>query len=420
MLKVNIAATKYFLALIALINYMGLGLVITIFPNLILSNQEKLFTSHWALTNLYTLLGLFLAIYPLGQFIGSGILGQISDHYGRKKILSITLIGNTCGFLLSAYAIYILSPTLLFISRAISGFFAGNISVIQASMSDISNPRTKTKNLAMIQISLGLAWVMGPPIGGWLTNLSMGQLSGFIFPFFFIGVLLLILAIMNIIFFKETNTQIKSLQHPNKINFIDTKHLITVFIEKKYRNYFYIWVIFVAGWWLFEAFLPAFLQQFLSLSMLQIGNFLAIMGIGYVLVEYVLVIPISKNISPENMVRYSIIFIGLSILSMPFTHSFVLFCIEMSIFIIAIGFALPGLNSSISNLAPPSEQGKIMGSISSTQALSTVIILIIGGYLGHFSYITNVVVSSVLFLASGLMFILINKKKNGIALAKDF
>lgn len=397
----NQSVTVWYLVLVALIDFMGLGVVVTVFPHLLLENATGIFPSDWTYNYRLTLLGIFLAIYPLGQFFGAAILGRLSDIHGRKKIMLITLLGTIIAFLASGYAIYIGSALLLFISRAFSGLCAGNIAVAQASMSDISTKATKTKNLTLIQIALGLAWVIGPPSGGWLTNVSIAGLTGFITPFLFIAILLIILLLYTLFGYQET---LKS-RSKDKVNFLSgLKQIGEAYSHPTFRIAFVIWSVFVAGWWLFEAFLPAYLLHIFKFSSGEIGTFLASMGATYALFQYLVVRPISKKVRPENMVRYSLVLSGISVIAITFVHSVVLLHIFITLFVTSMGFALPGLITSISNLAPEHQQGKIMGTISSVQALATVLVMAIGGYLDSVNIVVTVIGGGLLLLISWVLF----------------
>lgn len=116
----------------------------------------------------------------------------------------ITVAGTAVAFAASAYAVVEASAGLLLISRLLAGIMAGNVAIAQASMADISAPGNKTKNLTMIQTALGPAWVIGPPAGGWLTNFSLGQFSGYMTPFVIMAAIFTLLFIYTLVAYPDT------------------------------------------------------------------------------------------------------------------------------------------------------------------------------------------------------------------------
>jgi DHA1 family tetracycline resistance protein-like MFS transporter len=393
--------TISYLVLIALFDFMGLGMVVTIFPSLLLNNSTGILSGTLTPGPRLTLLGIYLAIYPLGQFFGAAILGKLSDIHGRKKLMLMTLAGTFIGFSLSGLSIIINSAVLLLISRLLAGIFAGNVAIAQASMADISNEQTKSKNLILIQTVLGLAWVIGPALGGWLSAFSIAGLSGFVTPFFFMSFLLAVAICYTIFGYEETlpNPKIEKIQI-----FAGLRHIQEAYSHPKLRLAFAIWTVFVAGWWLFEAFLPTYLLNVFYFSPARIGTFLASMGATYAIFQYLVVQRVAKKVTPEAMVRNSLVLSALSVIAIVFVKNTVQLHIVITLFVTSMGFALPGLITSISNLASQEDQGQIMGSISSVQALSTVLMMMVGGYLDTADITVTVVGGGGLLLLSWAMF----------------
>ncbi len=378
----------------------GWGLLLQSFHTCLKGN---LLPQYWGHNARLTLLGIFLAIYPLGQFFGAAILGKLSDIYGRKKLMIFTLIGTFCAFMCSGVAVVVGSPVILLLSRAVAGIFAGNVAIAQASMSDISHDNEKTKNLTLIQIALGLAWVFGPPLGGWVSEISLFNQSGFATPFWLMALLLLLIIIYTVFFYKETLVNFNKNEKVHPLS--GMAQIAESFTNKDLRLPFLVWTIFVAGWWLFEAFLPVYLLKRFNFSSGDIGNFLASMGATYALFQYLVVNKVAKRIKPETMVKSSLLISALSVIGLTFVHNTLQLHIVITLFVTSMGFALPGLITSISNLASKEHQGKIMGNISSTQAFATVLMMMIGGYLDNYSMTITIIGGGALLFISWLIFI---------------
>ncbi len=114
-------------------------------------------------------IGLLGAMYPIFQFIGAPILGRLSDRYGRKPILILSIAGTVIGFIVLATA---QSLWILFISRAFDGLTGGNISVAQAYIADVTPPEERGKALGLIGAAFGIGFILGPISGGLLSGIS--------------------------------------------------------------------------------------------------------------------------------------------------------------------------------------------------------------------------------------------------------
>ncbi len=115
--------------------------------------------------------GLLLAIYPLAQFFGAPILGRLSDRFGRKPVLLVSIFGTMCGFIVLGGAMLgAASITVLYFSRFVDGITGGNISVAQAYIADITDAESRGKALGMIGAAFGLGFIIGPATGGLLSS----------------------------------------------------------------------------------------------------------------------------------------------------------------------------------------------------------------------------------------------------------
>ena len=129
------------------------------------------------------MVGLLASVYALAQLIGAPVLGRLSDRYGRRPILLVSIVGTFIGFLLLGLA----EPMgklitgnsalqdevvigILFLSRIIDGLTGGNISVAQAYITDVTDEKNRAKGLGLIGAAFGLGFILGPAIGGLLSR----------------------------------------------------------------------------------------------------------------------------------------------------------------------------------------------------------------------------------------------------------
>lgn len=135
---------------IVLVDLMGLSIIIPLLP---------LFAARFGATPF--LIGILQATYPLMQFLGTPILGRLSDRFGRKPILLFSQLGTLAGFVLLGFADML---WLLFLSRIIDGLSGANLSTAQAAIADSTTEKTRTQGLGLIGAAFGVGFILGPII----------------------------------------------------------------------------------------------------------------------------------------------------------------------------------------------------------------------------------------------------------------
>jgi DHA1 family tetracycline resistance protein-like MFS transporter len=145
-----------------LLDAIGLGLLIPVLPDVM-----RRFVSDPVTVSQY--FGYFIGIYALMQFFAAPVLGTLSDKYGRRPILLVSLLGAGIDYLFMAFA-----PTLflLFIGRMISGLTSASMTVASSYIVDVSNKKNRAANFGMIGAGWGIGFILGPLLGGLLGSLG--------------------------------------------------------------------------------------------------------------------------------------------------------------------------------------------------------------------------------------------------------
>ena len=153
-----------FIFVTLVLDVLGIGLIIPITPRLIEwfqhSNVEEASRTY----------GLLVALYSLMQFIGAPVLGSLSDRFGRRPVILLSLLGSGLDYFLLAYA-----PSLswFFVGRIISGLTGANFSAASAYIADVSPPEKRAANFGLIGAAFGLGFILGPALGGLLGNIGL-------------------------------------------------------------------------------------------------------------------------------------------------------------------------------------------------------------------------------------------------------
>ena len=152
-----------FIFVTVLLDILSIGIIIPVLPNLV-----KSFT-HGNAGSAADYVGLFGAVWALMQFVFSPVQGALSDHFGRRPVLLISIFGLAADYVLMA-----LSPNLawLFVGRLISGITAASFSTANAYVADITAPKDRAASFGLLGTAFGIGFIIGPSVGGVLGQVD--------------------------------------------------------------------------------------------------------------------------------------------------------------------------------------------------------------------------------------------------------
>ncbi|RXK18655.1 MFS transporter [Macrococcus sp. DPC7161] len=192
--------------------YFGFSIVIPVIPALVHNLHLNAFH-----------MGLLLSSYSIVSFIVAPFWGTMSDRYGRKKVLTIGLIGFTLSFIL--FGLFIDNIAMLYTARIIGGLFSGACFSTTTSMaSDMTTEEERNKYLGLLGMMIGFGFIFGPAVGGILSSVS------YQIPYFATAFILTIIAILSQLLLQETHTS-PSETHEEKVSFKMTKPLLLLLIS---------------------------------------------------------------------------------------------------------------------------------------------------------------------------------------------
>ena len=403
------------------LDLLGFGILIPVFPLLISPGSPFRVTPEtWSFTEGLIMLGWLQAAYPLASFIAAPILGQLSDRFGRRPVLALSIFGTALGYMLFAVGISTASIPLLFAARALDGFTGGNIAVAQAAIGDISDDSNRARNFGLIGAAFGLGFIIGPYLGGKLSspNTSFYGLFdtpswfGATTPFWFAAILSLTNCALILGAFPETLRE-KSAQ--TKLNVMrSVQNVITGFSSDRLRVVLASAFLWNAGFTFFTTFFGVYLRNEFGYSASQTGDYFAIVGLFIAISQAVLVGRVAKSFSDYKVLRFS--FFGLASMMLlyfvtPTSTTFWIYAI-IPFFTASNGLSIANVSSLVSRSALPGQQGQALGVLSSVQNLAQVPASILVGYIT--SGITSsqpLLVSTICIASAGVVFTLFFRPK---------
>ena len=349
-------AGMLFIFITLLVDVIGLGIIIPVLPNLIqnLTGTDESGAAVWG--------GWLVGLYALMQFFFAPIMGALSDAYGRRPIILLSLLGLGLDYLLMAFA-----PNMiwLFVGRAVSGIMGASFSVAQAYIADISAPEKRAQNFGMMGAAFGLGFILGPVIGGILGNLEPH------YPFVAAAILSLLNLAYGFFILPEShpkeNRRPFELKRANPFSSLKnlSKHsgLIGLFIA-----FFFLYLagFSVQSTW---SFFGKFAFQW---NADDIGYSLGAVGVLVSLVQGGLIRYTSKSLGDKKSILIGMIFSTVGL----FLFSFATSGWMMYLFLVPYclgGLATPALQSIISKQVPLNEQGEMQGTLSSLISITSFI-----------------------------------------------
>ncbi|MDQ5885770.1 MAG: transporter, family, tetracycline resistance protein [Patescibacteria group bacterium] len=388
------------------LDVLGIGILIPVLPQLMFT---IFIPQGFSYNEALILLGWLTGIYPLMQFLATPILGQLSDRFGRRKVLAVSLAGTALGYALFAVAIVTKNIPLLFIARAFDGVTGGNISVARAVVADVSPPKHRTRNFGFIGACFGLGFVMGPYLG---ARLAAGGVSFFgLFntpswfstatPFWFTAILSTINVLLLLAFLPETHKHINA-----KLKLTWNKSLQNIksaATSPGLRVVFGSSFLYWGGFTFFTTFFQIYLIQKLGFKQSNVGDFFAYIGIWIVISQAVFT-PLLLRYKNSTILRFSILGTGFALLATLFPNNTAQLLMVAPFIAIFNGLTIANSTALVSKSVGPEIQGEVLGIDSSIQALAQSVPAIISGYIATLGINVPVLVGASVILTGGIMF----------------
>ncbi len=355
--------------LIVLVDVLGLTIILPLLP----FYSESLGATPFVV-------GMIVAVYGLCQFIAGPILGQMSDKVGRKKILVFSQIGTCIGFIILAFSN---SLFWIFLARIIDGLTAGNISVAQAYISDVTTPENRTKAFGMLGSAFSLGFIIGPALSGLLAKYGPHypiMLAAFL-SFISIMATLTILPNTEILASSEPRNKFAA---KNIHKYLNTKEVAPLLLQ--FFAFIFSFSFFMSGFAMFCG--EKFFFEGKHFGAEQVGWIFTFIGCLSLIVQLGLL----KRLS-DFMGEKKLIFCGFIAMSLGYffvgeisTLPFLLAALVLNTF--GSSVLRPSITSQITKNVPRHQQGAILGVTQSLQSFSQIVAPLIGGYLigtGHLS-----------------------------------
>jgi len=375
------------------VDNLGATIVFPIFAPLFLEPEKGLLGASVSLTYKTVMLGIFLGIFPFVQFFLAPILGEYADHHGRKRALLLTTFLTFLGYTLSAWSIHHHSLFWIFVSRVVMGVGAGNLSICLSSLSDLSpSPKKKVRYYSYGSAIAGLTFILGPFVGGKLSDPNVNPLFDSSFPMLIGG----LLALFNVLFILFGFSETIKVLSKTKFDFVKGIHNIQMALRTPtIKNLYTIYFFYLFSWNIIFLFVPAFIVQEFHLSNSMIGDICAIMGVCWIIGTGLIHRLLYKLFHPKWVLALTFILYAGLVVFVPYPYHLRYFILLLGICTVLSGLVWPLCTGAISNAAPPQIQGKVLGLSQSMLSLTMMLSALIGGLFLHAHTLIPFVISAV-------------------------
>ena len=319
-----------------------------------------------------TVTGLLIASYAVMQLIGAPILGRLSDRFGRRPILLISVLGTFIGFLLLGFANAL---WILFASRIIDGLTGGNLSIAQAYISDVTDEKNRSKGLGMIGAAFGLGFIIGPVTGGLLSQ------WGYAVPAFAAAAISLINLILIYAWLPESLTQEKRSQMTEKRPAVTLQALLVAFKRPFTGSLLITRFFFGLAFAIFQTIFSLYALAKFNLTARDTGFILTYVGILSVVVQGFLVGRLTGWFREDVLIVASVVLMGISLLGWALTPSVFWLYVVMTPTALAGGLLNTLLSSTLTKAVAPQEIGGILGLSTAVESSTRIFAPILGGIL---------------------------------------
>ena len=317
-------------------------------------------------------IGLIVSVFSICQLFASPVTGKLSDHFGRKPLFILSQISTFIGFIFLGFATTVI---LLIVARLIDGLLGSNMTVSQAYISDITEPRHRTRVYGYSSGVFGAGLIFGPFIGGILSTINYSV------PMFFAAAITLISIALVILFLPETvpkKTEKISLSFNDVIPVNDVKHFVST---HHIRNILLMFFIYNLGFFLFISNISLLAEAQFHATADQVSFYMVWIGLIRVGIQTVLIARILRFFGEGRALVTGVFSMIVSMVAVALSAEYLFVFVPLIFLAYGTGVGRPLLTSRLTNSVTQKETGSILGVNNSLTSVAQIITPIVGGFI---------------------------------------
>jgi DHA1 family tetracycline resistance protein-like MFS transporter len=374
--------------LIVAVDVLGLTIMIPLLP----FYAEKMGASA-------TQVGWLIGVYAACQLVSGPLLGRLSDRTGRKPLLLVSQAGTLLGFLILAFAP---SLSIVFLSRVIDGATAGNLSLAQAYISDVTRPEERAKSFGIIGIAFGLGFLVGPAISGFLAKFDYRD------PIFAAAALSATSILATYLLLPAVETRGEPVQGPGgrRLSILQWSEYARYFREPLLASRLFEFFAFAFSFAMFTAGFPLFAERRLTyhgapFGPEQVGYAWAYAGFLGIFLQGPALGKLVRRFGESKLNRIGFAAYAAGYLALALCYSIPALIVATTITSLG-GLVRPTLTSLITQAAPREEQGVVLGLTQSLTSIAMIVAPPLAGFMIEHGVLSGWAITAALVAAAGL------------------
>ena len=317
-------------------------------------------------------IGLIISVFSICQIFASPITGKLSDHFGRKPLFILSQISTFIGFIFLGFATTVI---ILIVARLIDGLLGSNMTVSQAYISDITEPKHRTRVFGYSSGVFGAGLIFGPFIGGILSTINYSV------PMFFAAAITLISIALVILFLPETipkRTEKISLSFNDVIPVDDVRHFVRT---HHIRNSLLMFFIYNMAFFLFISNISLLAEAQFQASADEVSFYMVWIGVIRVAVQTVLIARILRFFGEKRALVTGVVSMIISMVTLAISAEYLIVFVPLIFLAFGTGVSRPLLTSKLMNCVTQKETGSILGVNNSLTSVAQIVTPILGGFM---------------------------------------
>ena len=339
--------------LIVFVNLLGFGIIIPLLP---------FYAEHAGATPLAV--GLLFAAYSVSQILATPVLGNLSDRYGRRPVLLLSLLGTVISFVLLALANVL---WLLFVARIVDGLSGGNISTARAYISDVTEEKDRARAYGLIGAAFGLGFIFGPALGGLLANFSFSA------PATAAAALAALALALTWVALPESHHPAPLAEGRVERRPSPWRELPRLLTRPVLGRLLLVNLLYWSAFAVYETTFALFAKARFGWGMSQVGYLLAALGVVGALVQGGLIGMVVRHLGEKTTLAGGLFLAAAGLGAAAFLRSVPLFILMLLPAAVGAALSSPALIALISHTAGSAEQGRVQGVSGALESVGRVI-----------------------------------------------
>jgi MFS family permease len=342
---------------------------------------------------------LIVAIYALTQLLFLPAWGWFSDRFGRRPVILVSLAGTVASFILLAFADDLAT---IYLSRILGGFFAASIGAAQAVVTDVTAPSARADGMGKIGAALGVAFVLGPALGGLLAGFGPKV------PFYAVSAIAFVNLVVAWFFLPETRPADDEPPMARELfrSLVPTPiRMMTKVHDRRVGLYLYLWFHIYVAFAAVEGSFPLYLIRRHHTTSLDVGIMFAWIGIFIAVTQGVLVGRLARYVKEGTMVMLGLVITSIGLLAITVAPDYRSLYLVGPIVAIGNGLAFPAFTSLYSQTCEARDAGELLGQGNSMGVAGRVVGAMAAGLvMDSFGLASPFLVAGVVMLSAAIIF----------------